>query len=113
MCHDTLASFQSVFANFDTLGVSDRQVQRGGCCVLSRGTLHVCIEEGTWSKWLHEILSPHVIGSSSLRFAKPSQRGRQELHVQRHQEEQVCPEEEPIEAVTVGITEKIEEDDVG
>ena len=75
--------------------------------------LHVCIEEGTWSEWLREILSPHVIGSSRLRFAKPSQRGRQELHVQRHQEEQVCPEEEPIEAVTVGITEKIEEDDVG
>ena len=61
----------------------------------------------------YEILSPHAIGSSSLRFAKPLQRGRQEFHVQRHQEEQVCPEEEPIEAVTVGITEKIEEDDVG
>jgi transposase len=25
-----------------------------------RGTLHVCIEEGPWSEWLHEILSPHV-----------------------------------------------------
>lgn len=25
-----------------------------------RGTLHVCIEEGTWSEWLYEILSPHV-----------------------------------------------------
>lgn len=25
-----------------------------------RGKLHVCIEEGTWSEWLYEILSPHV-----------------------------------------------------
>ncbi len=25
-----------------------------------RGTLHVCIEETSWSEWLHEILSPHV-----------------------------------------------------
>ena len=24
------------------------------------GTLHVCIEEGTWSEWLYEILSPHA-----------------------------------------------------
>lgn len=24
------------------------------------GTLHVCIEESTWSTWLYEILSPHV-----------------------------------------------------
>ena len=24
------------------------------------GTLHVCIEESTWSEWLYEILSPHV-----------------------------------------------------
>lgn len=24
------------------------------------GTLHVCIEEGTWSEWLYEILLPHV-----------------------------------------------------
>jgi transposase len=24
------------------------------------GTLHLCIEESTWSEWLHEILSPHV-----------------------------------------------------
>lgn len=37
-----------------------------------RETLHVCIEEGTWSQWLCEILSPRVIGSSSLQFAKPS-----------------------------------------
>ena len=27
---------------------------------LLRGTLHVCIEESSWSEWLHEILSPHV-----------------------------------------------------
>ena len=27
---------------------------------LLRGRLHVCIEESTWSEWLHEILSPHV-----------------------------------------------------
>ena len=26
-----------------------------------RGALHVCIEEGTWSEWLYEILSPHVV----------------------------------------------------
>ena len=26
-----------------------------------RGRLHVCIEEGTWSEWLYEILSPHVV----------------------------------------------------
>jgi transposase len=25
-----------------------------------RGRLHVCIEEGPWSEWLHEVLSPHV-----------------------------------------------------
>ena len=25
-----------------------------------QGKLHVCIEEGTWSEWLYEILSPHV-----------------------------------------------------
>jgi transposase len=25
------------------------------------GTLHVCIEEGMWSEWLYEILSPHVV----------------------------------------------------
>jgi transposase len=24
------------------------------------GTLHLCIEEGEWSQWLYEILSPHV-----------------------------------------------------
>ncbi|MGB5294470.1 MAG: transposase [Thermoanaerobaculia bacterium] len=27
-----------------------------------RGPLHVCIEESSWSEWLHEILSPHVAG---------------------------------------------------
>lgn len=26
-----------------------------------RGKLHVCIEESTWSEWLYEILSPHVV----------------------------------------------------
>jgi hypothetical protein len=46
-------------------------------------------------------------------LAEPSQRGRQELHVQRHQEEQTCPEEEAIEAVTEEAAEEIEEDDVG
>ena len=25
-----------------------------------RGTLHICIEESTWSEWLYEILSPHA-----------------------------------------------------
>lgn len=25
-----------------------------------RGQLHLCIEEGTWSEWLYEILSPHA-----------------------------------------------------
>ena len=59
-------------------------------------------------------LDATLVGGRSLPpLAKPSQRGRQELHVQRHQKEQVCPEEEPIKAVTVGIAEKIEEDDVG
>jgi transposase len=24
------------------------------------GTLHVCLEEGEWSQWLYEVLSPHV-----------------------------------------------------
>ena len=24
------------------------------------GQLHVCLEEGEWSAWLHEILEPHV-----------------------------------------------------
>jgi hypothetical protein len=24
------------------------------------GTLHLCVEEGEWSQWLYEILSPHV-----------------------------------------------------
>lgn len=24
------------------------------------GHLHLCLEEGEWSGWLHEILSPHV-----------------------------------------------------
>ena len=24
------------------------------------GNVHLCIEEGEWSQWLHEILSPHV-----------------------------------------------------
>jgi hypothetical protein len=24
------------------------------------GNLHLCIEEGEWSQWLYEILSPHV-----------------------------------------------------
>ena len=24
------------------------------------GSLHVCIEESTWSEWLYEILTPHV-----------------------------------------------------
>ncbi|MGB5175968.1 MAG: hypothetical protein WBP10_00235 [Thermoanaerobaculia bacterium] len=28
--------------------------------MLLRGTLHVCIEESSWSEWLHEVLSPHV-----------------------------------------------------
>ena len=24
------------------------------------GNVHLCIEEGEWSEWLHEILAPHV-----------------------------------------------------
>lgn len=26
-----------------------------------RGTLHVCLEESSWSEWLYEILSPHAV----------------------------------------------------
>ncbi|MEE9441586.1 MAG: hypothetical protein V3V99_02830 [candidate division Zixibacteria bacterium] len=48
-----------------------------------------------------------------IRPAEPSQRGRQEFHVRRNQEEQVCPEKEAKEAVTEEVAEKIEEDDVG
>jgi hypothetical protein len=53
------------------------------------------------------------INVTSERNANLSQRSRQELYVRPNQEEQVCPEEEAIEAVTVAVPEKIEEDDVG
>ncbi len=52
------------------LNVGGKRVQRevvetnGQALVSSMGmlsgSLHVCIEEGTWSEWLYEILSPHV-----------------------------------------------------
>jgi hypothetical protein len=53
------------------------------------------------------------INVTSERNANLSQRSRQELYERPNQEEQVCPEEEAIEAVTVAVPEKIEEDDVG
>ena len=58
------------------------------------------------------VLSPDVIGSNSVSFAKPSQRGRQQLHVQRHQEGQVRPEKERVEAVTFEVADKNEEENV-
>jgi hypothetical protein len=30
------------------------------------GRLHVCLEEGEWSQWLFEVLSPHVVEIPSL-----------------------------------------------
>ena len=32
-----------------------------GCVKTLAGRLHICLEEGEWSQWLVEILSPHVV----------------------------------------------------
>lgn len=47
--------------------VSQEVVETNGQVVVRylkqlRGSLQVCIEESSWSEWLHEILSPHVAG---------------------------------------------------
>ena len=55
---------------FSVLSASGREVQRqvvetNGQALVGYlrqlpGTLHLCLEEGEWSQWLYEILSPHV-----------------------------------------------------
>jgi transposase len=56
---------------FSVLDVSGRQIRREvvetngqalvGYLQQLAGRLHLCIEEGEWSQWLYEILSPHVV----------------------------------------------------
>ena len=43
-----------------------------------RGNRHICIEEGEWSQWLVEILSPHVAEIVSVR--KPWQPAERVKH---------------------------------
>jgi transposase len=55
---------------FSVLDASGRQIRRDvvetngqalvGYLQQLAGRLHLCIEEGEWSQWLYEILSPHV-----------------------------------------------------
>lgn len=55
---------------FSVVSQAGKQVQRqvvetNGRALVSfvrhlPGTLHLCLEEGEWSQWLYEILSPHV-----------------------------------------------------
>jgi len=55
---------------FSVLDESGRQIRRDvietngkaliGYLQQLAGNLHLCIEEGAWSQWLYEILSPHV-----------------------------------------------------
>jgi hypothetical protein len=40
------------------------------------GRLHLCLEEGTQSAWLNEILSPHVAECRWRRGTGPQSRGR-------------------------------------
>jgi putative component of toxin-antitoxin plasmid stabilization module len=56
---------------FSILGESGKEIRREmvetngkalvGFLKQLPGTLHLCVEEGEWSPWLYEILSPHVV----------------------------------------------------
>lgn len=64
---------------FSVLNQSGRQIRRDvvethgralvGYIQQVPGNLHLCVEEGEWSQWLHEILSPHVV--ELVVFRKP------------------------------------------
>lgn len=64
------ADVHAASMSFSVLGAAGKQVRRDvvethgpalvGYLKQLPGTLHLCIEEGEWSQWLYEILSPHV-----------------------------------------------------
>lgn len=64
------ADVHSASVTFSVLNATGKQIQRdvietNGKALVNYikqtpGTLHLCIEEGGWSQWLYEILSPHV-----------------------------------------------------
>ena len=64
------ADVHAASATFCVLDASGKQIRRDvvetngralvGYLQSLAGNLHLCIEEGEWSQWLYEILSPHV-----------------------------------------------------
>jgi len=64
------ADVHAASVTFSVLDASGRQVRRDvvetngkalvGYLQQLSGKLHLCLEEGEWSQWLYEILSPHV-----------------------------------------------------
>jgi len=64
------ADVHAASVTFCVLDASGKQVRRDvvetngkalvGYLQQLSGTLHLCLEEGEWSQWLYEILSPHV-----------------------------------------------------
>jgi transposase len=64
------ADVHAASTTFCVIDASGRQIRRDvietngkalvGYLQSLAGNLHVCIEEGEWSQWLYEILSPHV-----------------------------------------------------
>jgi len=64
------ADVHAASVTFSVLDASGKQIRRDvvetngkalvGYLQPLAGNLHLCIEEGEWSQWLYEILSPHV-----------------------------------------------------
>jgi len=64
------ADVHAASVTFSVLDASGKQIRRDvietngkalvGYLQSLAGKLHLCIEEGEWSQWLYEILSPHV-----------------------------------------------------
>lgn len=61
---------------FSVLDASGKQIRRDvvethgkalvGYLQQLPGNLHLCLEEGEWSQWLYEILSPHVVNGQPV-----------------------------------------------
>jgi len=64
------ADVHAASVTFSVLDASGKQIRRDvvethgkalvGYLQQLAGNLHLCLEEGEWSQWLYEILSPHV-----------------------------------------------------
>ena len=64
------ADVHAASVTFCVLDASGKQIRRDvvetngkalvGYLQQLSGNLHLCLEEGEWSQWLYEILSPHV-----------------------------------------------------